>query len=91
LAELAVPGSSWPGWSVSQCFVRVVFVSLCNLFYDIMWMEYVVNKMQVEFWLSSEEHFLQNEVKHPSCQTRWSPLQNGICKVNLGWGLTNEF
>jgi hypothetical protein len=47
-------------------------------FPDIMWMEYVVNKMQVEFWLSSEEQFLQNKAKQLSCQARWSPLQNGV-------------
>jgi hypothetical protein len=74
LVQLSVPGSGWGGQFLND-LPRWMFVSLHNLFYDIIWSEYVVNKMQVGFCLSSEKHFLKNKVKLPSFQ---SPLQIGI-------------
>jgi hypothetical protein len=64
--------------SFSKFWPRWLFVSLCNLFYDIMWSEYVMNKMQIGFYLNSEKQFLQNKVKQLACYTKWSPSQNGV-------------
>jgi TM2 domain-containing membrane protein YozV len=75
LVQLAVPGCSWGG-QFPNVLPRWLFVILHNLFYDIMWSEYIVNKMKVELCLSSEKQFLQNKVKQLSCQTKWNPSQN---------------
>jgi hypothetical protein len=54
LVQLAVPGSRQHG-QLLNILPRQLFVSLHTLFYDIVWSEYMVHKMQVGFHLSSEK------------------------------------
>jgi hypothetical protein len=60
---------------------RWLLVSLYKFFLPYHEAKYAVNKKQVGFLLNSEKQFLQSQVKQPFCQTRWSPLQNGVVRL----------
>jgi hypothetical protein len=70
LVQLAVPGSG-RGGQFLNVLSRRLFVGLYNLFCDIMWLEYVVNKMQVAIcWLEFRTVSAKQSKQSP-CHMKW--------------------